>query len=249
MQKQAYALLAVFMMVALNHAAYADRVEGGIVDSGQINTTHIDTGYEHQIVELSGFLSLSTQVKFRAQTLTNNSVNRAQQFAVANQLSKQWSHKIWKSRLLTLVQSYSIEEKKVLLQQLEHPIFQMSQDIEREGMSDLQSERYSEYKVKLQRHPPTLLRRKMIAELDGVSRFSEIMGLIEIEVANEVKNSVTDWKLIESEEQSSYQEVEDFLFYAYRKTPNAELKRIIHQFKQRQIQQFYRDTRDKIKRI
>lgn len=249
MPKQAYALLTVFMVVAFNHASYADnvdRVDDGIVDNGQIN---IGTEHDHQILKLSGLLSLSEQVKIRAQTLTNNSVNRAQQFAVANQLSKQWAHKIWKSRLLTLVQGYSVEEKKVLLQQLEHPIFQMSQDIEREGVSDLQSERYSEYKVKLQRHSPTLLRRKMIAELDAVSRFSEIMDLIKIEVAKEIKNTVMGWRLVENEEQASYQEVENFLLYAYRKTPNAELKRIIHQFKQRQIQRFYRDTRDLIQRI
>lgn len=255
MLKQAYVFLAVIIMAAFSHAAFAvDAIETNAVetkaadenDSDRIENTN---DLEHKILKLSGFLSLPQQVKFRAQFLTNNSVNRAQQFAIATQLSKQWSQKVWKSRLLTLVQGYSIEDKKALLQQLEHPIFQMSQIVEREAMSDLQGEAYSEYMVKLQRHQPTLLRSQMIADLDSTSRFSEIMGLIQNKVIKETQSIVLDWKPIESEGQSLQKEVEGFLFYAYRKTPNAELKRIINQFKQLQIQQFYLDTSNIIQRL
>ena len=61
-------------------------------------------------------------------------------------------------------------------------------------------------------------------------------------VNQEIQKQVEGWQPEEFWKNQTRQEVLEFLFYAYRKTPNAELKHIADSFNQAELSQFYRDV-------
>ena len=222
------------------------------------------TELEYQLVESSGLLSLSQQVKYSAQRLIALSVdkpeaaletsaeepaadiiaiNHAQHFAIAKNLAKRWTEEEWQQRLLELVHAIPVETQLLIQQQLVHPMVQASQRKEREAISAQHSPEYLLYMNKLRQQPPAASRWQLVESLDTQSGFSQMIIQARSAVIKEMQQQVEGWQPEEFWQNQARQEVLEFLFYAYRKTPNNELKHIAQSFNQPELSQFYADVR------
>jgi hypothetical protein len=225
------------------------------------------TELEYQLIEASGLLSLSQQVKSNAQRLIALSleqsevdvsgantatekkmvlINHAQHFAIAKNLAKNWTEEVWQQRLLELVHVIPEETQKLIQQQLSEPMLQASQRKEQAAINVQHSPEYRLYMNKLRQRPPSVARWQLVENLDKQSGFSSVIIQARLAVVKEIQLQVKDWQPAELWQNQARQEVLEFLFYAYRKTPNSELKHISQSFNQPELQQFYADVRKTI---
>jgi hypothetical protein len=229
------------------------------------------TELEYQLIEASGLLSLSQQVKSNAQRLIALSreqtevnvsgantatelttekkmvlINHAQHFAIAKNLAKNWTEEVWQQRLLELVHVIPEETQKLIQQQLSEPMLQASQRKEQAAINVQHSPEYRLYMNKLRQRPPSVARWQLVENLDKQSGFSSVIIQARLAVVKEIQLQVKDWQPAELWQNQARQEVLEFLFYAYRKTPNSELKHIAQSFNQPELQQFYADVRKTI---
>jgi hypothetical protein len=227
------------------------------------------TELEYQLIAASGLLSLSQQVKTNAQRLialsleqpeestsepeTETSVaksvvfiNHAQHFAIAKNLAKNWTEEVWQQRLLDLVHAIPTETQELIQQQLKQPMLRSSQRKEQAAIDVQHSPEYRLYMNKLRQRPPAAARWQLVEDLDKQSGFSTMIIQARHAVIKQIQLQVKDWQPEEYWQKQTRQEVLEFLFYAYRKTPNSELKHIAQSFNQPELQQFYTDVRNTI---
>jgi hypothetical protein len=214
------------------------------------------TKLEYQLVESSGLLSLSQQVKYSAQRLIAASIdrpdagaasgkatiNQAQHFAIAKQLAKRWTEDQWQQRLLVRIHQMPVKTQKLIQQQLAQPMVQAAQRKELAAIGVQSDPAYRVYINKLRQRPPAASRWKLVENLDQQSGFSQIIIQARLAVIKEIKQQVKGWQPEESWQKQARQDVLEFLFYAYRKTPNSELKHIADSFNQPALNQFYKDV-------
>lgn len=233
----------------------ADRA--GIEQVAEVTDTF--TALEYELIKQSGLLSLSQQVKDSAQSLIATSIegaaktseavsiSHAQHFAIAKNLSKRWSEEHWQQRLLTLVHAIPERTQQKIQQQLTHPLIQDAQRKEKAAIGVQDSPEYRLYINKLRQRPPAASRWKLVENLDAQSRFADIIIQTRRAVIKEIQQQVKGWQPEPSWEKQVRQDVLEFLFYAYRKTPNDGLKRITESFKQPELSQFYKDVLNLVK--
>jgi hypothetical protein len=217
------------------------------------------TELEYKLVEASGLLSLSQQIKDSAQgliakaivgsqeTLDVVGINHAQHFAIAKKLAKRWAEEPLKLRLLALVKAIPVETQMQIEKQLNHPLLVSAQDKERAAIKVQSSNAYSLYMDKLKQRPPAASRWALVENVDKQSGFSQIIIQARSVVIKEIKQQVKGWQPAVSWESEVRQDVLQFLFYAYRKTPNNELKKIADSFNQPELKQFYNSVIASIK--
>jgi hypothetical protein len=82
----------------------------------------------------------------------------------------------------------------------------------------------------------------LVENLDQQSAFSEIIIQARADVIKEIQRQVIGWQPKESWQGQARQDVLEFLFYAYRKTSNSELKYIADSFDQPELNRFYKDV-------
>lgn len=223
---------------------------------------------EYQIITASGLLSLSEQVKYSAQQIIAQSseallaseaakkssdernleagaveeiipIKHAQHFAIAKNLAKNWTQEVWQQRLLTLVHSIPLETQLVIQQQLSAPMILRAQQKEQAAISVQHSVEYQLYMNKLRQRPPSAARWQLVENLDQQSGFSKIIIQARKVVFQEIALQVEGWKPNEFWQNQTRQEVLEFLFYAYRKTPNAELKQITDSYNQAELKSLF----------
>lgn len=219
------------------------------------------TDLEYQIIETTGLLSLSQQVKYTAKRLINQSaghvdaskstenrieINHAQHFSIAKSLSVHWAQDIWQQRLLEIIDGRTEETQALILQQLQHPSLQAAQRREKEAISAQNTVQYEQYMTKLRQQPPAAARWKLVEDIDQKSGFSKMIIQVREAVIQEISLQVKGWKAPKNWKSDVRKEVVEFLFYAYRTTPNQELRQIIYNFKQPELRRFYRDVRQEI---
>lgn len=229
------------------------------------------TELEYQLIAASGLLSLSQQVKTNAQRLialsleqpeestsepeteTETSVaksvvfiNHAQHFAIAKNLAKNWTEEVWQQRLLDLVHAIPIETQELIQQQLKQPMLRSSLRKEQAAIDVQHSPEYRLYMNKLRQRPPAAARWQLVEDLDKQSGFSTMIIQARHAVIKQIQLQVKGWQPEDLWQKQARQEVLEFLFYAYRKTPNSELKHIAQSFNQVELQQFYTDVRNTI---
>jgi hypothetical protein len=207
------------------------------------------TELEHRIVELSGLLSLSDQAKTSAQHMIALStvaagapanktpnidalveINHAQHFGIAQNLSKRWTQVEWENRLLVLIDSIDDKNQKRIEKDLSQNILRSAQNKEKAAISNQSKAEYSVYMNKLKQRPPAVSRWKLVEALDKQSSFSQLIIKTRGQVYKEISSQVKGWLPPANWEQDTRQEVLEFLFYAYRKTPNPELKKIANSY-------------------
>jgi|GEM_PF-1076736 len=223
---------------------------------------------EYQIITASGLLSLSEQVKYSAQQIIAQSseallaseaakkssdernleagaveeiipIKHAQHFAIAKNLAKNWTQEVWQQRLLALVHSIPFETQLVIQQQLSAPMILRAQQKEQAAISVQHSVEYQLYMNKLRQRPPSAARWQLVENLDQQSGFSKIIIQARKVVFQQIAVQVEGWKPNEFWQNQTRQEVLEFLFYAYRKTPNAELKQITDNYNQEELKSLF----------
>ncbi|MBQ0729640.1 MAG: hypothetical protein KBT75_03020 [Oleispira antarctica] len=234
-------------------AANKKSIESGLMQNAE--TANAFTELEYQLVEASGLLSLSQQIKNSAQRLIAGSIekpaavsiNHAQHFAIAKSLAKRWTEEEWQQRLLVLIHDMPVATQRSIQQQLLHPMIKAAQRKERAAISVQSDPAYQLYMNKLRQRPPAASRWKLVENLDKQSGFSQIIIQARSVVINDIQQQVKGWQPEGAWEKQARQDVLEFLFYAYRKTPNTELKQIADSFKQPELSQFYKDVLNRVK--
>ena len=174
-------------------------------------------------------------------------INHAQHFAIAKQLAKRWAEEPLQQRLLALVKAIPVETQMQIEKQLSHPLLVSAQEKERAAIKVQGSNAYSLYMKKLKQRPPAASRWALVESVDKQSGFSQIIIQARSVVIKEIKQQVKGWQPAVSWESEVRQDVLQFLFYAYRKTPNNELKNIADSFNQPELKQFYNSVIASIK--
>jgi hypothetical protein len=229
----------------------------------QLKQTAMDefTELEYQLIETTGLLSLSQQVKYSAQRLIAGSlerpevatiasesaskgisINHAQHFAIAKQLAKRWTEEQWRQRLLDLIHSVPVKTQKLIQQQLAHPMVQAAQNKERSAIRVQNDPEYRLYMNKLRQRAPAASRWALVENLDKQSGFSEIIIQTRSAVIKEIQQQVKGWQPEKLWQDKVKQDVLGFLFYAYRKTPNIELEYIADSFNKPELNRFYKNV-------
>ena len=243
-------------------------------EGGRLEEREEYSELEYELIQSSGLLSLSQQIKYSAKQLISLSVdmpedhselvqgkdgrvnqssppqvviNHAQHFAIAKNLSKSWAEEAWLQRLLELVHRIPLETQLRIQQQLSHPMLQDAQRKERAAIRVQHSPEYLIYMKKLRQRPPVASRWQLVENLDKQSGFSQLIIKVRAVVNDEIKKQVKGWQTTEFWENQTRQEVLEFLFYAYRNTPNSELKHIADSFNQAELSQFYQNVYQIIK--
>ena len=243
------------------YSANKPAIESGLEQGNKAADALIEfTKLEYQLIQASGLLSLSQQIKYSAQRLIAGSIerpagttasdattdgitiNHAQHFAIAKQLAKRWAEDQWQQRLLTLIHDMPITTQKMILQQLNHPLVKAAQRKERAAISVQSDPAYRLYMNKLRQRPPAASRWQLVENLDQQSGFSEIIIKARTAVIKEMQQQVKGWQPEDLWQKQARQDVLEFLFYAYRKTPNGELKNIADSFNKVELNQFYKDV-------
>ncbi len=208
----------------------------------------VEVALAQQIIDHSGLLSLSQQVKYSAQQFIqgDQTINHAQHFAIAKSLAKRWTEEAWQQRLLQRIEAMPIAQQQAILQQLTQPLIQSAQQKERQAIAIQHSDEYQRYMAKLRQRPPAASRWQLIETLDKNSGFSQMLIKARAAVIKDISRQVKDWQVVSSWQADTQQEVLEFLFYAYRKTPNAELQRIAQSFNQPELSAFYGAVRKEI---
>lgn len=215
------------------------------------------TELEQQIIDASGLLSLSQQVKYTAQRLINQSsqqaetggaINHAQHFAIAKSLANRWTEEVWQQRLLAVIDGYPERVQQVILSQLQQPALRASQRKEKAAIGVQHSAEYQRYMNKLRQQPPAASRWTLVENIDKASGFSQMIIQVREAVIAEIGSQVKAWKAPISWQNDARREVVEFLFYAYRTTSNPELQQVIRGFQQPELSQFYTDVGREITR-
>jgi hypothetical protein len=248
-----------FMASAQAQDAYSTN-EPAIESALKSTASAVDefTELEYQLIGTTGLLSLSQQVKYSAQRLIAGSlerpgaaaiasgsitkdvvINHAQHFAIAKQLAKRWTEEQWRQRLLILVHGVPVATQKMIQQQLAHPMVQAAQNKERSAIGVQNDPEYQLYMNKLRQSPPAASRWTLVENLDKQSSFSEIIIQTRLAVIKEIQQQVQGWQPEELWQDHARQDVLEFLFYAYRKTSNSELKYIADSFNKPELNRFY----------
>ena len=201
----------------------------------------------HTILDLSGFLSLSDQVKYSAQRVLSQTqtksneqpsatFNTAQQYAVAKTLSPHWAPSPWQSTLLEAVSQLTLQQRQQTLSLLNDPAVIHARELEKATIAIQQQPEYLAYVRRLQSTPPVLARTQLIAKLDQASGFSELVILARQQAYAAIHSAVPNWLPPQGWQQGVKQEVLYFLFYAYRTTPNGDLKTYAAKFENKHFQ-------------
>jgi hypothetical protein len=263
--------------LALNNSSQnPSAAESGVEQSATVDELIEFTELEYQLVEASGLLSLSQQIKYSAQRLIALSIeqpeadaakeavdattqdtssepsadkvliNHAQHFAIAKHLAKRWTEDQWQQRLLELIHNMPVATQKLIQQQLAHPMLKAAQRKERAAIGVQDTPAYQLYINKLRQQPPAALRWQLVESLDRQSGFSQMIIQARSTVIKQIQQQVKGWQPQDTWQKQSRQEVLEFLFYAYRTTPNTKLKHIADSFNQRELNQFYKDVRNAV---
>ncbi len=250
-------VLCILLLGSLCTLSYAGETgKNTAYNPDNVNPVIEYTELEFKIVKASGFLSLAQQVKYTAQRLialssenparvesssavTPVMINHAQHFAIAKRLAKSWSTEVWQQRLLALVHTIPFETQVALQQQLSKPLWQKVQEKEQAAIALQHSPEYSLYMEKLRQRPPAASRWQLVESLDKQSGFSAMIILARAAAIKAIGQQVKGWQPSEFWQNQARQEVLEFLFYAYRKTPNAELKHIASSFNQAEIKTLF----------
>jgi hypothetical protein len=222
------------------------------------------TELEYQLLEISDLLSLSQQIKYTAQRLIEQGsersepeqntledvgdkkavyINHAQHFAIAKSLASHWREEAWQQKLLELIHSLPLETQILLQQQINNPMLISAREKEKAAISVQHSGEYQLYMNKLRQRPPGAARWQLVENLDRQSGFSAMIIQARAVVNKAIQQQVEGWQPEEFWQNQTRQEVLEFLFYAYRKTPNNQLKHITDSFNQVELQHFYQQVR------
>lgn len=236
--RSAFYLILSFSLLALTSNAEVTKEES--LESAELELKSYPQDVV-DIVELSGLLSLSEQIKLTAQGILSGPkieheekpaemFSVAEQYHVARILAASWGPEALQDNLLALVDSLAVEVRKPLLTALRNKVIRSAQAKEKDSLSIQHSAEFQLYVNKLRQRPPSAGRWQLIETLDKQSGFSALIIKARTEAYKAITNVSPKWQPEEQWQARAKQEVLEFLFHAYRKTPNSDLQVYIKGF-------------------
>ena len=194
------------------------------------------------MVDLSGLISLSEQVRQAAQLVLAGEktpateeqaaelFSIAEQYQVAKDLAQNWAPDVLQQKLLALMNDLPPEVQASALAALRSKTIRLVQAKEKDSVSVQHSQSYQLYINKLRQRPPSASRWQLVERLDKQSGFSALIIKARQRAYETIQQAAPDWQPLPEWQSMAKQEVLEFLFYAYRKTPNAELENYIQAY-------------------
>lgn len=179
----------------------------------------------NSIIRLSGFTGISEQVRQLAYahlaSATSSSSQRTKQDVLA--VLMHWAPEPLSHKLEHRLAVFDDVQQRQILELLSDPIMVQARDAEVQGLMMQSSAEYSRYTQRLRQRPPGQSRRSVITILDQAMGMSQWMLLARATVARELSKHDVPFELSEDIVREKTQE---YLFYAYRFTSNADIQRI-----------------------
>ena len=191
------------------------------------------------IVQLSGLAGLSQQARNLAQqTLNEQQAQLGYQYQVASRVAQFWNPQLIEGQLQQALESASDEDLAALQQLLNDARLQDARAKESSAVSDQGSAEFQAYVQKLRAQPPGAARLALVQELDKAMRFSEFMLLTRASVYAQLEAVLKGWKPAEDWQQTLQNEVQEFLLYTYRRTPNDGIRKLTSLYQNQALQQW-----------
>lgn len=191
------------------------------------------------IVQLSGLAGLSQQARNLAQqTLNEQQAQLGYQYQVASRVAQFWNPQLIEGQLQQALESASDEDLAALQQLLNDARLQDARAKESSAVSDQGSTEFQAYVQKLRAQPPGAARLALVQELDKAMRFSEFMLLTRASVYAQLEAVLKGWKPAEDWQQTLQNEVQEFLLYTYRRTPNDGIRELTSLYQNQALQQW-----------
>jgi len=194
------------------------------------------------MVDLSGLVSLSEQVRQAAQLILAGDkiaanedqpaqvFTMAEQYQVAKDLAQSWAPEVLQQRLLAMLNELPEEVKDSALTALRSSTIRLVQAKEKDSVAAQHGQSYQLYINKLRQRPPSASRWQLVERLDKQSGFSALIIKARQRAYETIQQAAPDWQPLPEWQSMAKQEVLEFLFYAYRKTPNADLENYIQAY-------------------
>lgn len=199
-------------------AVHAERVKGAKDKHSSVVMTDTASG----IIRLSGFTGISEQIRQLAYAhLTPNSSQRTKQNILAGLMP--WAPGPLGHKLEHRLAAFDDAQQRQILELLSDPVMIQARKAEAQALMMQGSAEYSRYTLRLRQRPPAPSRRSVITRLDQAMGMSQWMLLARAAVARELGKYDVLFVLSEDEVRERTQE---YLFYTYRFTSNADIQRI-----------------------
>ena len=191
------------------------------------------------IVQLSGLTGLSLQARNLAQqALNDQQAALGYQYQVASRVAQLWNPQLIEGQLQQALASASDDSLLALQQLLNDARLQDARVKESSAVSDQGSEAFQAYVQKLRTQPPAPARLAVLQELDNAMRFSDFMLLTRTSVYAQLEAVLKDWQPAENWQQTLQNEIQEFLLYTYRSTPNDGIRELISLYQNQTLQQW-----------
>ena len=191
------------------------------------------------VVELSGLTGLGLQARHLAQqTLNQHKAALGYQYQVAGRVAALWSPQQLSERLKQPLANAELAELQQLLALLTDNRMQQAREKENSAVADQDSQAFLGYVQKLRAQPPGAARLQVITELDQAMRFSELLVHTRASVYGQLQAVLKDWQPPENWQANLRNEVQEFLLYTYRRTPNDGIRTLTQLYQQPVLQQW-----------
>ena len=214
------------------------------IDSMPLNPTAATAAAEDpqagqvaEIIRISGLIGLSEQARNIAQQVLNTQAAPVgQQYDVVDRLSKRWSPQALQSGFSRVLNNLSSAERTQLQSVLASRQLVNLRQKEQEAISHQGTAAYVSYVQRLRTQPPAPARLALIKELDQAMQFSALMNLTRAQVYPQLQAVLSGWQPPASWQNDLNRQVQEFLLYVHRTTPNDELQRLIQTYRQPVVQ-------------
>lgn len=199
-----------------------------VVNSSAVAVTTEDASADAaQIIEHSGVVGLSYQARNVVQKALNESQEAiTKHHEVAEVIAPAWNPAILEKRWLAYLQQNE-EQRAELLDIFSHPALAQARHKEQSAITEQLGSDYQAYMQRLRTNPPAAQRAAYIQQLDQSMRFSVLLGKTREGVYVELERLLPNWQPPADWQNQLKQNTYEFLFYAHRSTPNAELQTLI----------------------
>lgn len=191
------------------------------------------------IVELSGLTGLSQQARNLAQqALNDQQAQLGYQYQVASLVAQFWNPQLLQQQMQQALEKASDDELQALQQLLNDGRLQDARAKESSAVNDQGSEAFQAYVNKLRSQPPAPSRLAVVSELDKAMHFSDFMLQTRASVYAQLQAVLKDWQPEENWQQTLQTEVQEFLLYTYRRTPNDGIRELTSLYQDQSLQQW-----------
>lgn len=199
------------------------------------------------IIRISGLTGLAEQARNLAQQVLNEqNAPVGQQYDVVDRLAPHWSPVVLESEFGNVLTGLSDNDRTQLETLLAGQLLSGLREKEQEAISHQGSAAYQSYVQRLRAQPPAPARVALIHDLDQAMQFSALMSLTRSQVYPQLQAVLRNWQPPADWQSDLNRQVQEFLLYVHRTTPNNELQQLIDAYRQPVMQQWLAGVRQQL---